>query len=319
MGVYMETPNFSLYGVNDPKIRERIQMTLPWRSWDLLTREEKETALQELENNELLSHDNILRTIKFLNKNYLRKLYGRNLHRCNGELHFKYVQAAIEDFSIIFLTERSDVVLFMLSVFAKYLIDEDYIHQAVRSNNNKERKQCIEWAFTKFDKLQNCLNHIFDQFFINQMLTRNGFIPRQDKKILDQIYTPTIKCLSDPKWSLVDNDLKSMFQDYSNGDYQETITKAHSVLHRFLQIYLNKGNKNTKGELGKLFQEFKRNSVMSDNTFVTKIIDAVQSLVSSERATKSTAKPASKNVTFSDALLVMNAVMIFLQYCLKAN
>ena len=316
----MEIPKFSLYGETDPKIRERIQMTLPWRSWDALTREEKEIALRELGNNNILSDDNLLETIRFLNKNSLRKLYGKNLHRCTNDLyHFEYVSAAMKDFSIIFLTENSDVVLFMLSVFAKQLIDQNYVCKAAESNNDKDRKQCIEWAFTEFCKLQNCLNHIFDQFCVNQMLTRNGFIPRQDKKILDNIYTPTIKCLSDPKWSLVNSDLENMFQDYRNGYYQETITKAHSVVHRFLQIHLNKGNKNPKGELGKLFQEFKRDSAISNNVFVIKIIDAVQSLVSSERATKSTAKPASKNVTSSDALLVMNAVMIFLQYCLKAN
>ena len=316
----MEIPRFSLYGETDPKIRERIQKTLPWRSWDALNREEKKIVLQELENNELLPHDNILRTIKFLNTNYLRKLYGRNLHCCNNNLYdFEYEQAAMKDFYNIVLTENSDVVLFMLSVVAKQLINQHHIRRAAESNNNKDRKQCIEWAFNEFGKLQNCLNYIFDQFCVNQVLTRNGFIPRQDKKILDNIYTPTIKCLSDPKWSVVNSDLENMFQDYRNGDYQETITKAHSVVHRFLQIYLNKGNKNPKGELGKLFQEFKRDSVMSDNIFVIKIIDAVQSFVSSERATKSTAKPASKNVTSSEALLVVNAVMIFLQYCLKAN
>ncbi|MDE0518944.1 MAG: hypothetical protein OXH36_05250 [Bdellovibrionales bacterium] len=207
----------------------------------------------------------------------------------------------------------------MLSVFAQKLIKQDYLDKAGKSNNTKDRKQYINLAFASFDELQNCLNHIFDQFCINQMLTRNGFIPRQDKRILDQIYIPTIKCLSDPKWKIVDNDLRSVFQDYRNGAYQEAITKAHSVVHRFLQIYLSKGNKNSKGELGKLFQEFKRDDVMSGNTFVIKIIDAVQSFLSSERATKSTAKPASKNVTSSEALLVVNAVMIFLQYCLKAN
>ncbi|MDE0119620.1 MAG: hypothetical protein OXM55_06405 [Bdellovibrionales bacterium] len=316
----MEIPKFSLYGVNDPKIRERIQITLPWRSWDMLTREEKETALQELENNELLSYNNILITIKFLNKNYLRKLYGKNLHRCDNNLHhFHYVRAAVKDFSVIFLTEKSDVVLCMLSVFAKNFIDECHLNQAEQSDNYDNRKKYIELAYAPFYRLQNCVNHIFDQFCVNQVLTRSGFVPRQDKRVLDQIYTPTIKCLSDPKWSLVDNDLRSVFQDYRNGDYQEAITKAHSVVHRFLQIYLNKGNKNHKGELGKLFQEFKRDNIISDNVFVIKIIDAVQSFVSSERANKSTAKPASKNVTSSDALLVVNAVMIFLQYCLKAN
>ena len=319
----MEVPKFSLYGETDPKIRERIQMTLPWRSWDALSKREKETAFQELKNYGIFADedrkDNILNTIFFLNEKFLRKLYGEKLHYCASHTHEDLQLAAIFDFHQIFLTENSDIVLFMLSVFAKQLIDQNHIRKAAESNDDKDTKQYIKWAFTEFDELQKRLNHIFDQFCVNQVLTRSGFIPRQDKRILDQIYVPTIKCLSDPKWSLVDNDLRNVFQDYRNGDYQETITKAHSVVHRFLQIYLNKGNKNSKGELGKLFQEFKRDNVMSDNIFVIRIIDAVQSFVSSERATKSTAKPASKDVTSSEALLAMNAVMIFLQYCLKAN
>ena len=318
--MYVKIPKFLLYGENDPKVQERIQETLPWRSWDALSREEKEIALQELKNYDILSNENaILEAIFFLNKKFLRKLYGRRLHSCPKRNVIILREEATYDFHEIFLTQKSDVVLFMLSVFAEKFINQENIRQAEKSDNDKDREKYIKWAFAKFDNLQIHLNHIFNQFYINQVLTRNGFIPRQDEKVLDQIYIPTIKCLSDPKWSLVNSDLENMFQDYRNGDYQETITKAHSVIHRFLQISLNKEHKNSKGELGKLFQEAKREDIISDNIFVVGIINTIQSFISSERATGSTAKPASKNVTPSDALLVMNTVMIFLQYCLKAN
>lgn len=315
----MEIPKFSLYGVNDPHFHKKIQQNLPWRTWDQVSVNEKKIALHQLGNKGLFSEgQNTIDTITTLNNSFLRKLYGKNLHYCHPRSFHIVQSAAEEDFFNIFLTEKSDIVYYMLSIWADIHIDKHFLNK-VEKLDKDDRKKFIQLAFTSFDELQNCLNHIFDQFCINQMLTRNGFIPRQDKKILDQIYTPTIKCLSDPKWSLVNSDLENMFQDYRNRNYQETITKAHSVVHRFLQIYLNKGNKNAKGELGKLFQEAKRTRIISDNIFVIKIIDAVQSFVSSERANKSTAKPASKNVTSSDALLVMNAVMIFLQYCLKAN
>ncbi|MDE0518945.1 MAG: hypothetical protein OXH36_05255 [Bdellovibrionales bacterium] len=46
----MEIPTFSLYGENDPKIQEGIQATLPWRSWDQVSNNEKKIAFQQLNN-----------------------------------------------------------------------------------------------------------------------------------------------------------------------------------------------------------------------------------------------------------------------------
>ncbi len=317
----MEIPKFLLYGETDPKTQERIQKTLPWRSWDQVSEKGKEIAFQQLinENVFLYKSDLVENTIKRLNNKFLRKLYGKNLHYCMSEYLDDYQTAAMGDFREIFTTGKSDVVFYMLSIFAEGFINQNYLRQAKESNNNVDRKEYIEQAFIPFNKLQNCLNHIFGQFHVNQQLTWSGFIPRQDERILDQIYIPTIKCLSDPKWSLVNNDLSNMFQDYRNGNYRDTITKAHNVLQRFLQIFLNKRSKNAKGELGKLFSEAKNKGVISNNIFIMKIIEGIQSFVSSERATKSTAKPAFKNVTSADALLVMNAVMVFLQYCLEAD
>ncbi len=202
----------------------------------------------------------------------------------------------------------------MLSIFSKKLIHENWLSSARKLKSKQEKEKHIENAFEDFDRFKNYLNHIFDQFSINWVLTRSGFIPRQERKILDQIYIPTLEILSDSKWGPVNEVLKSMFQDYREGKYQETITKAHSALHNFLQIRLNAEKKNGKGELGKLFNQAKEDKIIpNDNA----IINAIQSFVSSERAIKSTAKPALKPATSSDALLIMNAIMIFLQYCLK--
>lgn len=317
----IKIPKFSIYGENNPEIQEKIQKTLPWRSWDELNDKEKQIALKQLENYGFLRNfrDNILKTIHLLNHKYFRKLPGENLHHKMSYDIFQNKNLAILDFCNIFLTRNQDMVLFMFSVFADSLVGENYLSQAEKSADNKEKKDCVNKAFKEFDKFKDCLNHIFDQLSINWVLTRDGFIPCQEKEILDQIYIPTLEILSDSKWKLVNDDLKSMFQDYREKKYHETVTKAHSALHRFLQIFLNKEKKNSKGEIGKLFNQAKKEIIISGNIFIEKVVDSIQSFVSSERATNSTAKPALKAATSSDALLMMNVVMIFIQYCLDSR
>ncbi|MCY4641517.1 MAG: hypothetical protein OXC41_02290 [Gammaproteobacteria bacterium] len=65
------------------------------------------------------------------------------------------------------------------------------------------------------------------------------------------------------------------------------------------------------------FAQAKSAGVISKNHFSESIIKAIQSFVVRERATNSTAKPALQQATASDALLVMNVLMVFLQHCLQ--
>jgi len=161
------------------------------------------------------------------------------------------------------------------------------------------------------------LNHVFEQFAVNQLVTRNGFVPRQDEKITGAIYVPTLQALADPKWASVSRDLAKMFDDYRDENYPEVITKAHSAVQRFMQILVGEEGKSGKGELAKLFAKAKAEGIIAANRFTDPIISAMLAFVPSERATNSTAKPAMKEATPGDALLMMNVVMILLQYCLQ--
>ena len=313
----MKIPEFKIYDENNPEISEKIQKTLPLMNWNNLSYEEKKNALQQLKNHGYLEHEDLVGTIISLNHRYLRELHGKKLHYESSSPVPNYQAAAVTDFCQIFLYKQSDIVLVMLSIFAKKLINNHYMAIAKESKNNNERGKCVNLAYKEFDKFKDCLNHIFEQLSINQELTRGGFVPRQERKILDQVYIPTIEILSDPKWKPVNDDLQDMFQDYREGKYQETITKAHSVLQRFLKILLNVDSNNSKGELGKLFQQAKKENIIPENIFVRGIFSTIQSFVSSERATKSTAKPALQEPTSADALLMMNVTMVCLQYCLK--
>ncbi len=324
-------PKFSLYGQDNHKIEERIQPTLVLRGWSELSDLEKQTALQELTNNQWLNSysQEILQTIEYLNSTFLRQCPGKHLHRIkpkqdNGPSMYLYgneherMEGALADFQHIFTQEESDAMVFrMLSKFAESYIDGFNYRQAKESKNKKERAEYLKSAFGKFDCLANCLNHIFEQFSVNQIVTRNGFTPRQDKKIMERIYTPTLQILSDPKWESVSKDLSKMFEDYQNRNYPETITKAHMVVQRFLQILVGEEGKSGRGELSKLFKKAKSEGLISQNRFTEPIIAVIQGFIPSERATNSTAKPSLKIATPSDALLMMNVVMVLLQHCLQ--
>ena len=325
-----EIPKFALYGENDPQIEGEIQPRLDLRDWSELEEEEKRTALQELMNRNLVraDSDNILAAIFELNRVFLRKCPGKNLHKTtptyfqggslkNGD---ELNEAAYHDFQRIFLHEKSEAMVFrMLTEYAKSCIDSDSYRLAENAENEGTKENHISNAFKKFDRFAISLNHIFEQFSVNVQFTRNGLVPKQDEKITEYIYEPTLKILADPKWKTVSDDLAQMFEDYREGNHPEVITKAHNAVHRFLQILVGEEGKSGKGEFGTLFKAAKKEGLIPIDYFSEPIIKAFQGFFPSERANKSTAKPAKKDATPSDALLMMNVVMVFLQHCLQHN
>lgn len=326
--VMIKLPKFLLYGQDDVEVEKSIQPSLLFRQWHTLSDAEKQIAIQQLENKKWLeeySHE-ILHTIEYLNDKFLRQCPGKHLHaiKPSSDSYNRYnndserMKAALMDFRHILMREQSDALIFrMLSKFVNCYIDYHYYKQAEESADPVEREKYIEYAFDKFNPIANCLNHIFEQFAVNQVVTRSGFIPRQDEKVTKEIYTPTLEALSDPKWKSVSVDLAKMFEDYRDENYPEAITKAHSAVHRFLQIISGEEGKSGKGEVGKLFQKAKDDKIIPTNRFTEPLINVIQGFIVSERATNSTAKPTLKDATASDALLMMNVVMVFLQYCLQ--
>jgi len=323
-------PKFRLYGKDDPRVEESIQPHLELRGWNQLDTTEKKNAFQEIVNSGWFDEyaDEILEAIEHLNYHFLQQCPGRNLHRIKPEVgHLRMVdkdynrlKAALVDFQEIFLGSKSeDMVYRMITKFSEAQIDKDHYNIAEEEKDEEKIKEHIEIAFQNFDRLANCFNHIFEQFSVNVILTRNGLVPRQDEKITEEIYIPTLKILADPKWKNVSNDLAEMFEDYQKENYSEVVTKAHRTVQRFLQILVGEEGKSGKGEVKKLFGEAKEKGIIPIDRFTEPIIRVFQSFISSERATKSTAKPTLKEANSSDALLIMNVIMVFLQHCLQRS
>lgn len=324
----LSIPKFELFGKGDRSVEGQIQPALIFRKWSDLSDAEKSVAFQEVENTGWVEDysSEILETIVYLNHEFLRRCPGQHLHAIKPSQdtsrgysnNSARMQAALLDFEHIFKKEKTDSLVFrMFSKYASCYINRAYYRMASESNTDDERQELIEKAFAKFDWLSNCFNHIFEQFAVNQMLTRSGFVPRQDKKITDEIYTPVLRALSDSKWNGVSTDLEKMFEDYQAEDYPEVITKAHGAVQRFLQIMVGEEGKNGKGEVGLLFKKAKDEGAVPVDRFTEPLINVIQGFIVSERATNSTAKPTLKETTASDALLMMNVVMIFLQHCLQ--
>jgi hypothetical protein len=320
-----DIPKFRLYGEADPKINQAIQPKLPLRRWSELSEEEKQTALREFVNKgwlEKYSHE-IMRTIEQLNRDYLRQCPGKHAIKPERDQYgrgneYQLLDAAVDDFQDIFLKEKSDeLVLRMLSIYAAHYIDRTAYNQATKADNEPDREKYVATAFAKFDRLTNCLNRIFEQFAVDQLVTRNGFVPRQDQKINEELYVPTLQVLADPKWASVSADLAGMFEDHRSKNYAEAITKAHSSVQRFLQVLVGEEGKSGKGELSKLLQRAREKDLISTNRFVEPVMAAMIGFIPAERATNSTAKPALKEATSSDALLMMNVVMVLIQHCLQ--
>ncbi len=323
-------PIFRLFGDGDAKTEAEIQPKLQLRDWIDLKSSEKEIAIKQLVNNGWLNEysKELLTTISYMNHHFLRVLPGKRLHDVEPENSYdrynqkEYIQmkAAYEDFKDVLLNEKSSSLVYrMLSKLASEYIDWTYYDWARKAENDEKRGENLNKAFEKFNRLANCLNHIFEQFSINIVVTRSGFVPRQDDKILEDIYIPTLNILSDPKWKSVSDDLKIMFEKFKNKDYQETITIAHRAVQRFFQILVSEEGKNGKGELKELFRIAKDQNIVSSDRFVEPMIEVISKFLPAERAKKSTAKPNTELVKSRDALLVMNVLMVLFQHCLHKS
>jgi len=209
-------------------------------------------------------------------------------------------------------------VLLMLSAFVEAHIKSYALNAARKERGKVKRREYVDDAFEYVDRLATTFNYIFRQFVLNLRVTRNGFVPVQDAKIAEAIYTPALKALSDPKYAGVNDDLAKMFADYRSRNFSEVITKAHSAVQRFLQIHAGEEGKNAKGELGQLFLAAKTNGLFSTTRFGEPLINVLKGYFPSERATKSTAKPALAEATWRDAMLMMDLTMVFLKHCLDA-
>lgn len=164
------------------------------------------------------------------------------------------------------------------------------------------------------------MNEVFNDFGINLNLTRLGFIPRQDKKITEEIYKPVLHFLSHPKWTEVSILLSESFDEYRKHNeqgYSNSITKTVCSIQAFLQILVH--GRTGKGDISKLIFEAQKKQLIPNDFFTKTIFNNLESIFARYRQEKGTDHPPQEDAIEKDTRLILNLAMIFFQHCIQKN
>ena len=257
-------------------------------------------------------HESIL----YLNEIYKAKSFARTYLK-NPNLN-----TACYDFYNIFMNKEEFVVMELLSAYAKFLYeftkDDDSIYKLEDETEEDFLQRKIKAEYKFFDNFSNRLNDVFLQFGIKYYLTRDGFIPRQDEKIIEEIYEPVLNYLSNPKWKKVNEILSDAFSDYAKNTpqgYSGCVTKTISSVEAFLQI-LVKGKIGGK-KLSQLISEAQKKDLIPNDIFTQTIFKNIDAVFARERKSTGDAHPKDEYATEKNARTILNLAMIFLQHCIQ--
>ncbi len=254
----------------------------------------------------------IIFSIAQLNKRYKAKNYAPNF------LEQVSLDSACFDFANIFMRRQGDVVLELLSLYCRVVLSErekGKPYQEDEETDEAYRERTKEWRFGELDVFAERLNEVFDDFGIDVVLTRQGFIPKQEEKIVEEVLAPTLKALSDKKWGKVNEHLADAFKAYREKDYSISITNTISAIQAFLQILVN--GKVGSGDISKLIQQAIGKSLIPNDSFSQQIFKNIESVFAKERQTKGMAHPRIANPNEINARLILNLAMVFIQHSLQ--
>lgn len=321
---------FKLWSSNNPDAANNICPDLGMREWNNLKPDEKSKIWAYFFSKGWFNKSNhVFYTIEALNECYKRKSYGQNLlehggphfgtRSYGGPSYFESccLETTLNDFQHIFLKENQDVVYEMLSLFVLWSIDTSSIQNIDESDDESRKDEIVNRAYKRADNFAADFNDIFEQFSLNVILTRNGIVFRQDKKITEDIYVPVLSYLSGKKWSPVNRDLSDAFrkfQEKTPQGYSSCITHAISALQGFLQILVH--DKTGKGDFSDLIPEAQKKEVIPSDAFSTKIFKDIQSILMQKRQESGDPHPKEEYANERSAKLVLNLIMIFIQNCI---
>lgn len=87
----------------------------------------------------------------------------------------------------IFFKADEDKVYELLSIYIY-----EYIDTVIKSTRGEKRDEIIK---EKIDEIIKYIEDTFSQFSIEYKLTKNGFTPRQEEKLFELAYEPTLQIL----------------------------------------------------------------------------------------------------------------------------
>ena len=257
----------------------------------------------------------VVDSISILNLKYKAKSYARHF------LEDSKFNSACRDFYEIFSTQSENVVLELISLYSKLIImkrDDGEPSRNEGESDNEFKKRTFEWKWEVFDKFAEDLNEVFIQFGIKYYLTRDSFVPRQDTKIMHEIYEPVLSYLSDKKWGKVNELLSDGFIEYRKNTpqgYSNCVTNTVSAIQAFLQILVY--NNTGKGDISKLIPEAAKKSLIPNDFFTYNIFKNIESIFAKERQETGIAHSKKEYANEKNARTVLNLAMVFFQHCIQ--
>lgn len=332
--------SFKLWSELNPKARKELKPDFGFRDWNSLSEDEKYKIWKYLEFyffdkdvkseyrgiyyefygedwEEEQKSERIFFSIKGLNYKYKAKSYAGNFLE-NGTLN-----SACHDFNEIFMIQDEHVVMELLSLYCRILISERADETTYKKEDEIEeeyQKRLQNWRWEDFDKFCENLNGVFTDFGINLYLTRQGFIPRQEGKIIKEIYEPVLGYLSHLKWKEVSKLLSDSFDEYRKNipqGYSNCVTNTISAIQAFLQIIVK--GKTGKGKISELITEGQKKNLIPNDFFTKKIFENIESIFARERQEVGTAHPKKEYATEKNARTILNLAMIFFQHCIQTG
>ena len=314
---------FQLWSDKNNEAKNLLSPTLDLRDWNDLSREEKERIWNYIKS-WFDSHDHdepnyrVFFSVLKLNEIHKFQSYAKKT------LENRSLANASFDFESIFFKEHRDVVLELLSCFASAIIKErenksEGIYRSSYETDEEYEEAILRWRWYEFDKFSARINDVFEHFGVNLLLTRNGFIERQDSKISADIYVPVLNFLSVPSWEAVNRDLKDAFTKYqlkTEQGYSSCITHATSALQAYLQIIVNGKAGGTEGIFALIKRAQEKNLIPNDK-FTNEIFKNIDSILMGQRGKTGDAHPKQEYANEKNARLVLNLIMIFLQHCIQ--
>lgn len=334
---------FKLWSELNSKAKKELKPDFGFRNWNSLSQDEKYKIWKYLEfyffdsdikieydsygNKETyfkfygeyseknLKKNRILFSILLLNRKYKAKSYAKKF------LENASLISACRDFYEIFMYQIENVVMELLSLYCKILISEranKTIYREEHEKENEYQNRLETWRWEYFDKFRENLNEVFTDFGINLYLTRQGFMARQEEKIIKEIYEPVLNFLSHSRWKEVSKILSDSFDEYRKNTpqgFSNCITNTISAIQAFLQIIVE--GKTGKGEISKLIVKGIKNKLLPDDFFTTKIFDNIESIFARERKEKGIAHPKKDYANERNARTILNLAMIFFQHCIQ--
>lgn len=242
-----------------------------------------------------------------LNLKYKAKTYARRFLDDRG------ADTALENFYSIYLQKSENVVFELLSIYAKKLIieREGGLRQKDDEPNRKFLKRNNKYKWEKFDNFSKDLNNLFDNFGIYVFLARQGFVPRQDERIIEDIYKPVLKMLSSDEHEEINQRLKRAFKNFRDKDFDKVIQNSINSIHAYLQVKLSK--KIGKGNFKKLLRRAEKEKIIPYDGLIVDLYNNIESFLARERKDKTDAHPSSVKPSSDDALFVLNLTMVVLQ------